>query len=322
MMNSLSQIAQAIRDRDDFLLVGHSIPDGDCIGSLLGLYLGLLTLGKRTRVFLQDKVPAIYSYLRGANEILGPNNVGKPETNLIYLDCSDPERVGDIGATILADDPFIINIDHHQSNTRFGKLNYVDEKASSTAELVFLLLEQLQVQADSAIANALYIGIFQDTGGFQHSSTGPATFRTAAALMEKGVDLDAVKRNLFESKSTEELLLLSLALRSLNSSADGRIVWMILNYQDVADIGALEICPEGIINNTLAIKGAQVGLLFRELSPGNIKVGLRSKGEIDVASLAAQFGGGGHPRAAGLQLAGTMEDAEREVILAVESVIS
>ncbi len=320
-MNSLVQIAQMICDRDDFLIVGHSIPDGDCIGSLLGLYLGLLSLGKRTRVFVQDPVPAIYGYLPGATDILGPNQIGQPEPNLIYLDCSDRERVGDTAVTILAGEHHIINIDHHQSNTGFGTLNHVDAKASSTAELVFDLLEHLQVQIDAAIANALYVGIFQDTGGFQHKSTTAASFRTAAVLMEKGVDLDAIKHNLFESKSIEELRLLALALRSINSSHDGNIVWMSLNYQDVVEVGALNICPEGIINNTLAIKGAQVGLLFRELSPGNIKIGFRSKGGIDVAALAARFGGGGHTRAAGAQLTGTMEDVEREVVLAVESVI-
>lgn len=320
-MNSLTQIAQAIRDRDDFLIVGHSIPDGDCIGSLLGLYLGLLSLGKRTRVFVQDQVPVIYEYLHGAVDILRPDQVGKPEPNLIYLDCSDKERVGDTATTILAGQHHIMNIDHHQSNTGFGDLNHVDEKVSSTAELVFDLLRHLQVEVNAAIANALYVGIFQDTGGFQHSSTTAATFRTAAALMEKGADLDAIKHNLFESKSIEELQLLALALRSINSSRDGNIVWMSLNYHDVANVGALNICPEGIINNTLAIKGAQVGLLFRELSPGNIKVGFRSKGEIDVAALASRFGGGGHTRAAGAQLTGTMEEVEREVVQAVESVI-
>lgn len=321
-MNSLAQIARVILERDEFLLVAHSIPDGDCVGSLLGLYLGLVSMGKRARVFMQDPVPAIYHYLPGADQVLGPNQVGQPESNLIYLDCSDQERVGETAAVILAGEHYIINIDHHQSNTRFGQMNHVDEKSSSTAELIFALLEHLQVEIDSAIANALYIGVFQDTGGFQHSSTNPSTFRTAAALLEKGVDLDLTKNQLFESKSVEELLLLSLALRSLSSCCQGRIVWMILNYSDVAEIKALDICPEGIINNTLAVKGARVGMLFRELSPGTIKVGFRSKGGVDVAALAGRFGGGGHSRAAGAQLTGPMEDIQREVILAVESVVA
>lgn len=321
-MNSLAQIAQVLKDRDQFLLVAHSIPDGDCIGSLLGLYLGLKSIGKRARMFMQDPVPAIYGYLPGADQVLGPSQVGQPETNLIYLDCSDQERVGETAAVILAGGHYTINIDHHQSNTRFGDLNHVDEKTSSTAELIYALLEHMAVEISLDIANALYVGVFQDTGGFQHSSTNPATLRTAAALLDKGVDLDLVKGNLFESKSLAELRLLSLALGSINSCCENKIVWMILNYHDVAEIKALDLCPEGIINNTLAVEGAQVGMLFRELSPGIIKVGFRSKGRVDVAALAARFGGGGHFRAAGAQLTGTMEDIQRVVILAVESVVA
>lgn len=321
-MNSIEEIAGDIVEKDDFLIVGHSIPDGDCIGSIIGLYLGMAALGKRVRILLQDPVPSIYLYLPGADQVLKPSQVICAEPNLIYLDCSDPERVGDRSAAILEGPRHVINNDHHKSNTMFGQLNYVDHQAASTAELVYALLENLQVNIDAAIANALYVGIFQDTGGFQHNNTKPDTFRTAAALLDKGVDLDEVKHNLFESKSKEELLLLSLALGSINTSCDGRIAWMLLNYQDVEAIGALEICPEGIINHILTIKGTQIGLLFRELSPGTIKVGFRSKGEIDVSALAARFGGGGHSRAAGATLTGAMEDIEREVILVAESVVS
>ncbi len=321
-MNNIDQITGYIEENDDFLLVGHSIPDGDCIGSLIGLYLGLSALGKRVRMLLEDPVPAIYFYLYGSDQVLNPNQVIKAEFNLIYLDCSDPERTGDRVAAILDGPRHIINIDHHKSNAMFGQLNYVEHQAASTAEIVYKLLVNLQVDIDSAIANALYVGIFQDTGGFQHNNTSAETFRTVAALMEKGVDLDQVKHNLFESRSREELLLLSLALGSLTTCCGGAVAWMILNYHDIEEIGALEICPEGIINHTLTVKGVQIGLLFRELSPGTIKVGFRSKGEIDVSALAARFGGGGHPRAAGATLAGNMEDIEREVIFVVESVIS
>lgn len=321
-MNSIEQISGYISENNDFLIVGHSIPDGDCIGSLIGLKLAMAALGKRVRVLLQDPVPPIYLYLFGSDQVLNPNQVIDAEPNLIYLDCSDLERTGDRVAAILDGPRQVINIDHHKSNSMFGNLNYVDHQAASTAEIVYKLLVNLQVDIDTAIANALYVGIFQDTGGFQHNNTSPETFRTAAALMEKGVDLDAVQHNLFESKSREELLLLSLALSSITSSCDGRIAWMILKHHDVAAIGALQICPEGIINHTLTIKGTEVGLLFRELSPGTIKVGFRSNSDIDVSALAARFGGGGHPRAAGATLTGTLEDIEREVILVVESVVS
>lgn len=320
-MNDLAKIARAINKRDDYLLVGHAIPDGDCIGSIIGMYLGLLALGKKVQVLLQDPVPAIYRYLVGSEAVMHPEQLQEPFHSVIFLDCSDAERTGDVVAAIVEDSPYTINIDHHHSNTRFARLNYVDNHASSTAEMVFELLRKLKVEISPAIANALYIGILQDTGGFQHSSTSGATFRAAAELRDRGADLDQIKLNLFESKSRAEIKLLSLALDNINFSASGKIAWIILKYADINAIGAIDICPEGIINYTLAIKGVEVGLMFREISPGMIRVGFRSKGAVDVAALAAEFGGGGHRRAAGAKHDGTMEEAERDVIFAVEGVV-
>ncbi|MEA4925385.1 MAG: DHH family phosphoesterase [Syntrophomonadaceae bacterium] len=321
-MNSWEQIAREIKQKDNYLLVGHSIPDGDCVGSLIGLYLGLLSLGKKVQMLLQDPVPSIYGYLAGCDAIRSVRELQEPFDNVIFLDCSDEERVGDQAANILAGRKFAVNIDHHLSNTAFGNLNYVDGQSSSTAELVYELLCHLKVEITPDMAHALYIGIVQDTGCFQHNSTTGSTFRTAAALMDIGINLDLVKLNLFESKSKAEVQLLCLALQSINFSSNGKIAWMVLNYEAVKAIGAQDICPEGIINHTLTVKGVEVGLLFREISPGLIKVGFRSKGEVDVAAIAAEFGGGGHRRAAGAKREGTMEEAERQVIMAVESVVN
>jgi phosphoesterase RecJ-like protein len=321
VMKNMNKIAQEIKNRDDYLLVGHAIPDGDCIGSLIALYLGLLVLGKNVQILLEDPVPAIYGYLRGSSAILRPEQIIKRVENVIFLDCADEERCGERVVSILEDRLFTINIDHHQSNTMFGDVNYVDGNSASTAELVFKLLQHLKVEITPDIANALYVGIVQDTGGFMHNSTSSATFRHAADLLDKGVNLDLIKANLFESKSRVEMMLLCLALKNINFNTSGKIAWMVLNYDDVKAIGALDICPEGIINHTLMIKGVEVGLLFREISPGYIKIGFRSKGDMDVSILAAMFGGGGHRRAAGAKQEGSMEDAERQVILTVEGVV-
>ncbi|PKM76362.1 MAG: bifunctional oligoribonuclease/PAP phosphatase NrnA [Firmicutes bacterium HGW-Firmicutes-15] len=320
-MKSFDKIAREIKKRDDYLLVGHAIPDGDCIGSLMALYLGLLAMGKNVKILLQDAVPAIYRYLVGSDAVLRPEQLKETLRNVIFLDCSDEERTGEQVVNILEERVFTINIDHHQSNTLFGDLNYVDDKSSSTAELVLDLLKHLEIDITPDIANALYVGVVQDTGGFLHNSTSSATFRSAAELLDKGVNLDLVKLNLFESKSRTEIMLLSLALEHINFNASGKIAWMILNYEDVKAIGALDICPEGIINYTLMIKGVEVGLLFREISPGLIKIGFRSKGDVDVSALAAIFGGGGHQRAAGAKQEGSIDDAERQVILTVEGVV-
>ncbi len=320
-MMTLHKIAREIKLKNDFLLVGHTIPDGDCVGSLIGLYLGLMALGKNAHILLQDPIPAIYNYLEGSNAILCPEDLGEPDRNVIFLDCSDEERTGEQVVKRLENRELTINIDHHQSNTKFGNLNYVDENSSSTAELVWELLRHLEVEITPAIANALYVGVVQDTGGYMHNSTSSSTFRTAAELLDKGVNLDLIRLNLFESKSQTEMKLLCQALQSMRFNASGKIAWMVLNYEDVKAIGAVDLCPEGIINHTLMVKGVQVGLLFREISPGLIKIGFRSKGDFDVSALAAIFGGGGHRRAAGAKQLGSMAEVERHVINTTEGVV-
>jgi len=320
-MNELQQIAREIRKRDDFLLVGHAIPDGDCIGSIIGLYLGMISIGKNTRILLQDPVPAIYNYLLGSQAVLSPEQMKAGVNNVIFLDCSDEDRSGEKVMAMLDDRGFTINIDHHQSNTLFGNLNYVDYHSSSTAELVLELLKEMDVDISADIANALYAGIIQDTGGFQHSNTTSATFLHVAELMDRGVNLEQTKLNLFESKSRTEVMLLCRALKNINFNNNGKIAWMTLEYEELKDMGALQICPEGIINYIMMIKGVEVGLMFRELSPGLIKIGFRSKGEFDVSQLAARFGGGGHRRAAGAQQVGTMEEIVKQVICTLEGVM-
>jgi len=320
-MNDAAKVVRQLKTRDNFVLVGHSIPDGDCIGSLIGLYLGLVSMGKKVRILMQEPVPPIYHYLEGSQSFELPVRFEAPVENVVYLDCSDEQRTGEKLYPLLSGRRFTFNIDHHHSNTRFGDVNYIEPTAASTAELIVTILLRLKIELTPAIANALYAGIFQDTGGFLHNSTSGNTLRTAAQLLDLGVNLDQLKMNLFESRSKPELKLLSLALQSLTVSADGKIAWMLLNYDEVEAIGALDICPEGIVNYALSIKGVELALLFREISPGLIKTGFRSKGRVDVAQLAAEFGGGGHRRAAGASQMGTMADVERQVILAAESVV-
>jgi phosphoesterase RecJ-like protein len=320
-MSDLAKVVRQFRIKDNFVLVGHSIPDGDCIGSLIGLYLGLVSMGKTVRILQQEPVPPIYLYLNGSQAFELPEQFQGQVENVVYLDCSDEERNGDKIIPLLSSRNFTINIDHHHSNTRFGDVNYVEPTAASTAELIVSILLRLKVDVTPDIANALYAGIFQDTGGFQHNSTSGHTLRTAASLLDQGVNLDLLKMNLFESRSEPELKLLSLALQSLTVSKSGKIAWMRLQYDDVEAIGALNICPEGIVNYALSIKGVELALLFREISPGLIKTGFRSKGQVDVAKLAAEFGGGGHQRAAGASQMGQMKDVERLIIIAAESVV-
>ena len=321
-MNSAKQIAAEIEKRNNFILLSHTMPDGDSIGSLLGLYQGLKAMGKEVSMFLQDPVPAIYHYLQGSDLVLSPGQVRGAIKNVIFLDCADEERAGQDALSIIAGRNFTINIDHHSSNTLFGDINYIQPKAAATAELVYELVKTLGIEINPPLANALYAAIIQDTGSFHHSNTTSSTFRTAADLLECGVQLETTRIKLFESKSRGDICLLGRALNSIKFSPDGKIAWMTITYQDAESLGAVDVHPEGIINHTLMVEGVEVGLLFREIAPGQIKIGFRSKGAVDVSKLAIGFSGGGHRQASGAQMDSSMEECQRKVIQAVRDVIT
>lgn len=321
-MNSLEEIAREITKRDKFWLISHATPDGDSIGSLLALNQGLEAMGKETYMLLQDPVPHIYHYLQGSDKVLSPGQVGGELEQVIFLDCADLERAGQEVLKHIGPDCFSISIDHHESNTHFANLNFVQPRAAATGELIYQLLKILDIKIKPPLANALYAAIIQDTGSFQHSNTSPATFRIAADLLECGAELQRTKINLFESRQRVEICLLGHAVNSIQFSPDGKIAWMTISYQDAKRLGAIDLHPEGIINHTLMVQGVEVGLLFREIKPGQMKIGFRSKGAVDVSSIAATFGGGGHRQAAGAQMDDSLEECIDKVLQAVRDVIT
>lgn len=320
-MNSLERIAGLLAEEDNYLLVGHAIPDGDCIGSILGLYQGLQAMGRELRILLQDPAPAIYSYLPFIDRIETQEQLKDFNGVAVFLDCSDEERVGEDALKVLSNCRLTINIDHHQSNTYFADYNYVDAGAAAAAEIIYQLLLELKVKITPGIANALYAGIIMDTGSFLNGNTTPKVMRITADLLAQGADANLARIRLFESKTWQEILLLRLALQKMELSEDGKIAWINLNYEELSAIGATAFCPEGIINYTRMIEGVEVGLLFREIEPGQIKIGLRSKRDIDVAALAAKFNGGGHKQAAGARQQGDLSEIQIRVIQSVKDVI-
>lgn len=321
-MNHLVEIAYRLRQRDKFILVGHSIPDGDCIGSLLALYLGLQSLGKKVQICSQDPVPPLYHYLPVLEAILPVSQVEQPVENVVFLDCGDPSRVGEELLQALSARRCSFNLDHHQGNQLFADYNYVDTEAAATAEIVFELLKLMQVVVNQSMARCLYAGMVMDTGSFMNSNTRSHTMRAAAQLIELGADVGEARINLLESKPLKEVFLMRQALQHLELSADGRIAWMVLSLAEVERLEAGQVHPEGIINIARSIKGVEVSLLFREVSPGKVKVGFRSRGQVDVARLAARFDGGGHKQAAGAQLQGSLEQVIVRVLDAVKDVMA
>lgn len=317
MNNSLQDVAALINQSGHILITSHISPDGDSIGSVLGLGLALSTAGKKVSLVLSSPVPALYRFLAGSERIITPALISGQPDLCIFLDCTDLQRAGEEWYLPLIAGVPVINIDHHISNSLFGTLNLVDSTASATAEVIGRLLPEMGIGFSPEVANALYTSLMTDTGSFQYQNTSPATLRLAAQLLENGVDLTAVRENLYESRSLISLQVIALALDKLKTSADGRIAWTTLDYPSLAELAATSEHCEGVVNYPVSITGVKVGILFREMANGSVKVGLRSRQGFDVNEIAAIFGGGGHRLAAGCQLAGPLIEAVPRLLAVV-----
>ncbi|MGE5371309.1 MAG: DHH family phosphoesterase [Solirubrobacterales bacterium] len=314
-------LQQALAANPSWTVIGHNIPDGDCTGSVLAVFQGLKALGKQVTAVVEDGLPEMYHFLDGADQIGSLADMPGVAECIIYVDCADRNRVGEKLQRILPEPRLIVNIDHHVSNDFFGQVNLVDAEASSTCELVYRIFSDLGIAIDSRIAGPLYCGIVADTGGFQYLSTSPETHRVTAELLKKIDDLAHLRNRIYESKSRTELEVLRASLGSLRFSEDGRIAWMELSYDTLNQLGAVNKNYEGIINHARSVDSVEVAIMFREFEPGRVKIGFRSKGILDVNQLAAGFGGGGHPRAAGAQINGQLDHVRSQVIAAVKEAL-
>ncbi len=319
-MNSLEDIASQLLQDNELVLVGHAIPDGDCIGSMLGMACALRALGKKVEMILENPVPVIYHYLPHWEDIKEPHKVESSGFTAVWLDCSDQCRVDQSVREALQGAAKVINIDHHLGNSLFGDYNFVDTEAAASAEIVYRLLKKMSLAITAEVANCLYVGIIMDTGRFLNSNTTSLTMEIAADLLRSGASVELARNHLFESKPLQEVMLLRFALQHLHLSENGQVAWMCISLAEAQQADALDYHPEGIINYARMISGVEVGLLFREVAPGQVKVGFRSRGRIDVASLARGLGGGGHRLAAGASINGSLEEAVAQVLAVVKDV--
>lgn len=314
-MNSLHAIASQLKKDESILLTCHIVPDGDSIGSLLGLGLPMLSAGFNVTMFSADEVPERYKFLQGTDKIVTGILPVRSFAKVVVLDCSDHLRLKPIWEQVK--DNFIINIDHHPTNSSFGKLNYVDATAAATGEIVHTLLGEMYLEPDLAAASALYVAISTDTGSFKFESTTSRTHQVAAQLLAAGVNPKDITPLVFDLRPRRAVFILREALSSLKFSQDGRIAWMTLTEVEMKAAGARDEDLDGIVNFAKNIENVEVGLLFREKADGTVKVGFRSH-RIDVGSIAKNLGGGGHARAAGCSLESNLENALQTVLTAVD----
>lgn len=311
-MRNCSNLLTLFEQYETFALSTHIHPDGDAIGAELGLYFFLKKLGKSVRIFNTDEVPETYRFLPCWDEIEGLDAVGRyrPEV-LVVLDASTRERIGTRLAKKLLPLEVLVNIDHHATAESFGDVNLIDADASSTSEIVYRLLKAYarregvatEVWLCKASALCLYTGVMFDTGCFRHSNATAETHRVAADLIEIGeFPPDEVYRNVYEQVPVSKIRLLREVLGTLALAGDGRIASVYVTQEMFDKTGTGPDSVEGVANQLQAIAGVEVALCVTELADGNARVSLRSKGNVDVGALAAEFKGGGHKCAAGCRV--------------------
>jgi len=302
------QVLAELRQADKLLLTTHENPDGDALGSLLSMHWILEQLGKDSVMFMSpDEFPLPWEY-RGFrfDGLVGSPPADVAERTVVFLDCGNIDRMP--VDFLQADGVHILNIDHHHDNTRFGTVNLVVPEASCTAEIVWRLAKELGAEITPPIADALYTGLVTDTGKFMYENTSPEAHRMAAELIENGVEPHQVYRRLYEDLPFRRLVLLQRALASVERHDDGALTIAHLTRDDYRETGALETDSEGVVDHMRAVEGTRVAGLVRELlgadREGMRKVSLRATdGTVDVSRIAREFGGGGHPQAAGFSTA-------------------
>jgi phosphoesterase RecJ-like protein len=302
-MQAREQVLARIREDSRFVLATHENPDGDALGSLVGMH-GLLTaLGKDSAIFIAPEdlpLPDEYS-LFGLDGLIQAPPADVTDRTVVFLDCGNIDRNS---ASVLRDAVYLLNIDHHHDNTNFGTLNYVVPSACCTAEIVWDLMKELGVRPSASVARALYVGLITDTGRFMYENTTPRAHLMAAELIECGVDVPEVYRRLYENLQPGKLALLARALERIQRFDSGELTLSSLRVGDFQHADAEESYSEGIIDHLRAVQGTRVAALVRELGDGERKgqhkVSLRATDDaVDVSAIARIQGGGGHRRAAG-----------------------
>jgi phosphoesterase RecJ-like protein len=310
----LHRVADAIRSHDRFLVTTHENPDGDALGSLLAARLALAQLGKDTVMYLAGTtlLPHEYGFME-LGELSRTPPADASTRVLLALDCANESRMGADSAALLEQAVLVIDIDHHHDNTRFGDLNLVVGKASSTGEILRDLFTELDVELTPEIAEALYIALVTDTGRFQYANTSPRTLRLAAELVEAGANVHRVFQDVYENVAFAKLKLLARALENARVYEGGRMIVSDLERGDFAAAGAEEPFSEGIIDFLRAVEGTELVALIREPPTQNgpkRRISLRTRAEdIDVSAIARKSGGGGHRQAAGF----SSEDSVDEI---------
>ncbi len=298
-MADLAGIAAELRAAESFLVTSHSNPDGDAIGSILATYHFLRALGKTAITCVSsDPVPRVYQWLPGASNIVGPGVELPPFEVAVVVDVARRDRFDDVAKRI-GPEVKVIVIDHHIEERPCGHVNFVDPSYAAVGEILVELFAEAGVPIPREAAVCAYVAQVTDTGGYRFSNTNARSHRIAAMLVEAGVDVSGISHRVFDVISVPKVKLLERVLAHRGFSAGGRVAWSELTVKDMTNVGATGEDLDGLANYLRNIEGVEVGILFQEIDAQSTKVSLRSQAGFNCADFLQQFGGGGHPAAAG-----------------------
>jgi phosphoesterase RecJ-like protein len=317
----IDRIIEALRESRTICVAGHIRPDGDCVGSQLGLTLALRNEGKKVTCWNEDRIPEKYEFLDREGIIQKPRK-GMKFDCVVATDAASYERLGSVGRCVTYH-KLLINIDHHESNTRFADLNWVSARDPSTGELIFRLLKIAKWPITKRIADCLFTAVSTDTGSFQYASTRPGTYHVAGELVSRGADLAKICDEVYQSYPLSRVRLLRHIYSHFRLTHEDQIAYFWLKKADLARTGADSSDSEGLIDHIRAIAPVVVACVFEEIDPQLTRISLRSKSDkVNVNTIAAQFGGGGHPAAAGARIPGSPLSVQRKVIAAVKKALN
>ena len=306
----LSQVVELIESKRRFAITSHIRPDGDSLGSSLGLCWLLQALDKDVEVVMRDPVPHSYRQLPGAPQVRVTPAVDRSYDAVFVIECSDITRPG----LVDLEKQFVVNIDHHSTTALFGSINWIDSTASAVGEMIYNLCKATGVRVTKEIAECVYTALITDTGSFHYSNTTERTFKVASELVRTGVKPAKTAESVFASYPWSRIQLLGEVLSTARRDASGRVALLRQSLEMQARTAAADEDADGFVNYPLTVTEVEAVALLKESAPGMYRTSLRSKGDVNVARVAELFGGGGHRNAAGCTLNGTWEEAEEKII--------
>lgn len=308
----MKTVIEKLKNAKSVAILTHIVEDGDCIGSALALKKVLEGMGKAAIVYVSAKVEERLDFLGNDYIIYSPERLSEHDL-CVCVDCADVKRLGE-RAEILEKIPATVNIDHHYTNTMYADVNYVEGDASSTGEVIYKFIKEMGVEPDSQIAAYLYAAICSDTGSFKFSNTSPQTMRIAADLLEYDIKHDEIARRLFDTFTLDEIHLKAELMAGVESYCDGKVSLVAFEEELIAKYGIAEENIPSVVDIPRSVEGTEIAVALKRIN-GEVRANLRSNSDVNVAEIAAQFGGGGHVKAAGFRVKNAeIDDVRKRVI--------